>query len=110
MNTNEVAFIVDKIAEKLNVAVDKVQPVAEETIRQYVLREQFYGYCLAGYALIFLFILIGGLISERFLKEDRRGIGYIISIFAFIVMLMFIEVVIGHFANAIAPLPSLFKL
>lgn len=55
MNGVDVGQIVDKLADKLGVAVDKIQPLAEETVRQIVLRSWIW----AGIA--FLSVL-GGII------------------------------------------------
>lgn len=61
MNAQDAEKIVDKLAEKIGVAVDKLQPVAEETIRQV----QVQGLLRAGFGLLSA-ILVGVFVCWSF--------------------------------------------
>ncbi|MEK6879363.1 MAG: hypothetical protein AABY22_07145, partial [Nanoarchaeota archaeon] len=98
-------FIVDKIAEKLNVATDKIQPIAEETLRQYQVREFFYANCGFGFATFLLIIsIIIFILGFRTPDKDSCSIAIIPLIIMFICLIF----AINAYGRYLAPIPSIF--
>mgnify|MGYP001569841966 CR=1 FL=1 len=105
MNTNEVAFIVDKIAEKLSVATDKIQPIAEETLRQYQTRELLYAQ--SSFTISLLFFLIAIIIFILGLNSTDKD-NALISIVPLVLFIGSFVIAVTFYGHYLAPIPSIF--
>lgn len=109
--------VIDKMAEKIGIAVEKLQPLAEETIRQYIARETAFAIC-GGIAVLFgLFLGLVCIKSAIKVGEDlsSKGDKYIpLVVISGIASLIFVIVGmvegIAGLGNALAPLPGLLGL
>lgn len=111
MESGDMGLIVDKLAEKIGVAAEKLAPIAEEALRQYVVRESIYA-IMGGVA-----VLIGiGLLTicwksakEHMVNDEELyfGAGMVSGIGGILFSTIgFVEGVTG-LVNAIAPIPGL---
>lgn len=118
---NQFDHVVDRLAEKLGVAVDKIQPLAEDTLHQYIVREWFLGivWLLVGAAVFFLGVsLVIGKHGVKSTAKDKQGdwAGQKVAAIAFgglmaVVGFVLISVLgIEHISRALSPLPSILGL
>ena len=121
MNEPMLNQVIDKLAEKFGVAVDKVQPMAEEVLRQYVMRASVeavmcfvfvaslivYGSWAAKKARSLPYVDVGKSHPEVCGTAICLGISVVISF-----VLIFILAGVGTQAimRAVAPLPSILGL
>ena len=124
MNAVDVSAVVDKLAEKLGVAVEQVQPLAEEVVRQYVVREWAFaiGCAILWIALLGLCAIAAQTGLRNGHKEAARDANYtsdetswyILAAASGIVALIATAICAGHVvyfvSHALAPLPSLLGL
>ena len=95
--------IIEKLAEKIGVAVEALQPVAEEVVRQYVLKS--WTYCGLGVFLILAAVGLFGLACR--LEDDLFVVPVFLGAAAFVTGGIVVGVNLGR---AIAPYPSLLGL
>lgn len=106
--------VVDKIAERLGMAVQEIQPLAEEVVRQYQVRALVFS---VGAGIATLFFLWVHLHADKRLKEDIKLQGGtsdspwgVVSIMAMIPICLFFYAAVIHLGKYLAPLPSLLGL
>ena len=106
---------VDKLAEKLGVAVEKLQPLAEETIRQYVARETAYAIIGGFFAFVGFFFLFCACpyfvkkVTET--KEEAYGsLAVGCGIFGVVGIIGGLVEGISALGNVLAPIPGLLGL
>lgn len=105
MDATQLTDVVDKLAEKVGVATVKIQPVAEEVLKQYVRRE--WATMLIGLAIALL-----GLWCKTFseIKADEDERAFVYGIFAVVLLLIGAAVGIEALLHLIAPLPAILGL
>ena len=114
MNGSEMTEVVDRLAEKVGVAVDKLAPFAEEVVRQY----QFRSFVLAGVGLFGCAIVAcaGVLLIRRGVMQRERENYDAASTLSNSGIVCCIAAVIGlglaavKLGDALAPLPALLGL
>jgi len=107
MTGDEMEKVIDKIAEKAGVAVEKIQPIAEEVVRQVQDRALFLGCGCAVIAFIFLLFIV---LSFVFCRDKDGGIPDNIAPAIAIMGLFFAIFCIAtmvNFSDYIAPLASI---
>lgn len=121
MNANDVNQVVDKLAEKVGLAADKVQPIAEEVVRQYTVRALYDSVCWMVFAVVFF--SFAGICWYKYKVEFKKPLsekqsgnnedevgwmaGVIIGAGAGVWCLIFGLIAFG---NYLAPLCGIFKL
>ena len=111
INTNQIAYVMDRLGNGVNSIVESAKPLAVEIIRQYAFREYIYA------SLCFLFAIFLGFMSRMAYKgidkdatmDDNTG-NYLVMVFLFIAMCIAIGIAIDCFGNAVAPIPSMLKI
>ena len=112
MNEEMIGSITDKLSKEIGIAVEQLQPLAEEVVRQYASREYMFAGCFAASATIAVCVAVIGVVVSIKRQEDEEvsmalAVG---AVFALIVAAICFAVGASHLANAIAPLPSLMGL
>lgn len=127
MIKSEMGNLVDKLAEKLNTTVDRIKPLAEQTLSQYRTRAiamciiDFVVSCvLCVFAVLCIKIFLrkmkefGKLGTQEYDKSDSIGgqcfIFGILGFFLVVFTAVFFGHSISHFTHIIAPLPSILGL
>ena len=112
MTGTEMNGLVDKLADKLDVAVDKVLPVAQEALDQFVARETMFGIgCFFAALLCVVGFYVGWRVYSR--KEesrwgdDNKMFGGMTMMVSGLVAGLFCGLGLGHIGNALAPLAAL---
>jgi heme/copper-type cytochrome/quinol oxidase subunit 2 len=102
MTTNEIGFVVDKLAQQVGIATEKVAPIAQEIIRQYVFSHAVMS-CVFGLVFI-VSVLFACVIDKTRDDEPYWGIAWIVAaIFSIVPCLV-------NLFRALAPLPCMLKL
>ena len=112
MDATQLTDVVDKMAEKVGVVAEKLQPVAEEVMRQYQLRAVVYAVAAAGTAIVLTF---AGSLLMRFVLKDRRprdddGAFFLVVLGGLMVVVgacLLFGVAVPHIGRAVAPLASI---
>ena len=125
MTTNEIGNVIGMVCDKVGLAVDKVQPLAEEVVRQYSQKERLYAVECGIFAVLFFFGSIMGLImvflsSKDTTEEGQFGwltteegqfwllmFGIVTAIICFLLSCAIADMGFTHYGNAIAPLCGL---
>ena len=115
MDASQVNQVVDKLAEKIGLAVDKVQPIAEEVVRQYAAREVFMARSLLAFSVLCITAAVMGAYSLCTMDDKESSEGKIVASimavmvggFAFVGCIIVSSIKYG---NAIAPLASILGL
>jgi len=121
MTGTEMNGLVDKLADKLDVAVDKVLPVAQEALEQFVVRETSLAIVSGALAVVGLVALFfcGALVYKSATKlgdckccEEPPYVagcigGGLGSIFALVLLCAQTHCAVYHAAKAMAPLAAL---
>lgn len=119
MDAATVETLVDKLAEKIGCAVEQVQPIAQQTLEQYVARETFIAIvCSVAAAIGVCSIIVAAIraIACRDLNSRGEWPGPRVAVVMIFGFSGFIMTLIGTiegvkaYARAIAPLPSLLGL
>ncbi len=111
MTGNEVTQVVDALAEKLGMAADKLQPIAEETVRQVTLSGKIgcaFGLALCAIAL-FLGLLIPIVIKKECLDNEDLVIP-LLGLCTFGALLVGGLAIYSGLVRWLAPLPHLLGL
>ena len=112
MTGTDLSAVVDKLAEKLNVAVDRLHPVAQEVLEQYVVRQWFGAYCCLGAALllagVFLLFLRSALKYEP--GTDSFALRFAVGAASLVLALLLTPIGLSNMCRAIAPLPPILGL
>jgi hypothetical protein len=123
MVESEMGNLVDKLAEKLNVAVDQIKPVAEQTVAQFQTRAIVL--CIVDFAIFCVTAVLTILFVRMILSaaplmthgNDTEEVGgakcFIGGVAGFITVLltcMFLAKTLVYLGCAIAPLPSILGL
>ena len=117
MDAGQVNEVVDKLAEKMGVAVDKIVPIAGETVQQVANR----GFLLAGFGFILLVFCVTGIVvgmkyllghhevrpKTRLTREDAEDIGFVCVIIGLFVATIAIYVIFAGLSQYVAPIPYL---
>lgn len=110
----EMDKVIDKLAEKLGVAVDQLRPLGEQAIHEYVIRSRMYagGCFLMGVACLLMTIIIfrHAILLRRKRPNDYydESTGWFIgAAMATIPTLLLIGVGLGYLADSFAPLIGL---
>jgi len=114
---SDMEAFVNALAEKLDLAIDKAQPLAEEIVRQYVLQETVLGFVSAAFALGGIVALILGI---RWMQRNPGWIdgppafdpvfAVIATVGGAFTILAGVTTAITHFIHSIAPLPNMLGL
>lgn len=110
---NELSEVVDKLAEKIGVAGTKLQPIAEECLKQYGDRALLWAVASLGLVFVVGVVVIALMFRTRQIEydDDDRHLVQALIIFGgtalWAGLLMAAVVNLGH---AIAPLPSILGL
>ena len=112
MNTEQMETVVDKLAEKIGLAVDKVGPLAQQTIDQYVKREMML--CCAYSVGIVVFTVVAAaliMLALKYAEGDCRVMAiFMTSILWIVLCALFGAEAVSAYGHTIAPLPSLLGL
>ena len=108
MVSDEINKVVDKMAEKLSLAVDKVEPIAREVIDQVQNRALLQG-CLFGTAMlfIFIFIILINMKTQDTLTNDEEGGRLVITGLLIVIFLIFLICAINSFSTYVSPLATI---
>ena len=71
MDANEVGQVIDKLAEKLGVAVEKLTPLAEEYVRQIVMTG--WAYLVIAVVCLILGVISWTVVRRAFTRESEAG-------------------------------------
>ncbi len=111
MAAQEIGVLVDKLADKFGVAVEKLQPLAEEVVRQYVVRSWLCAFSVFGGCVI---LMICGIWFWRAAcatkMEDDRVQTVCLSALMVAASLICFCIGIEYVCHAVAPLPSILGL
>lgn len=107
----DLTLIVDKLAEKLGVAVEKLTPMANVVIEQYVKREFVWGLCCIGFSCLSIVLAV---VAWKLAPKDDEDARQILRAVSLVICLIIAAILLGeaadHFGHWMAPLPSLLKL
>ena len=115
MNANEVGQIVDKLAEKMGVAVEKIQPLAEEIVRQYQARA-LAQVVICGLIACALCVVGAALLRKGNAYQEKHGGDngafdlFVAATASFVVACVPVGSAIASVMHYIAPLPSILGL
>ena len=113
MTTNEIGTVIGMVCDKVGLAVDRVQPLAEEVVRQYSQKEMLYTMECVMFAVLFaVMAIIGGVLCKKSTGSEDYQEGMLIAgvaTLAFGAMLACIvaDTAFSHYGNAISPLCGL---
>lgn len=110
MNSDDVNKVIDKLADKLGVAVEQVEPLAEQVVSQYVLRSTFWG--IGSLIIAISFLVVGVVMCHRTLKDNphETEVAAAWAIIMSVIALIPLALAFQNLGNAIAPLPSMLGL
>ena len=116
MQGAEMNAVVEKVADKIGVAVEKLAPLANEVIRQYRLKSACY---VAGLVVALLVVAILARWAWRFTEPDeawkadeevRCNIRAATGLVTLLSALLALGFIVHYLTRVIAPLPSLLGL
>lgn len=103
MKADEINKVIDKLAEKIGVAVEKVEPIAQEVIEQVQSRALLQGFsCIALIVFFMVIIFLVNYMKDNDEKYEEARLG--LTSVATVIILIISMVAIGKFSTYIAPL------